>query len=70
MVVAHVDDQAFTIEDRVVIARPLVDVVGAHGLQMNVADLLVGGFIDFHAARVFPFGVAHAGVVAAADGLD
>ena len=42
-VVAHVDDQPLAIEDWIEFARPLIDIVRAHGLQVNIADCVVRG---------------------------
>ncbi len=60
VIMANVDDEALAIEDGVKIARPLIDVAGPHGLQVDIADVAVGVCVDLSAARVLPLGVAHA----------
>ena len=70
VVMAHIDDESLAVEDGVIIARPLIDVARAHGLQMDIADVSLRFCVDLRAARVFPLCVAHARIVAVADGLD
>ncbi len=65
---ANVDDQALAVEDRIVVARPLIDVLGAHGAQMHVADLAAGFRVHLEAAGVFPLCVAQIGLIGGLDG--
>ena len=67
-VVADVDDETLAIEDGVVLAGPLIDVVRAHGAQMDVADVAGGGGLDFEPAGVLPLGVAQVVFVFRTDG--
>jgi hypothetical protein len=46
----------------------LIDVLGAHGAQMHMADLAAGFRIHLEAAGVFPLRVAQIGLVGSLDG--
>src|SRR6185437_1456134 len=52
MIVADIDDEALTVEDRVEVAGPLIYVVGPHGAEVEVTD----GAVRL-AARLQPSGV-------------
>ena len=60
-VVAHVDDQAGAVEDRVEVAGPARVVVAPHRPQVDVADLGLPLRLDGEPARELPVAVAQIG---------
>src|SRR5438477_13148142 len=69
VVVPNVDDQSIAVEGRIEVARPLSDVVSAHGAEVHVADVAVL-LPDGEAARVLPLRVAKTLLALLRDGRD
>ena len=67
-VVPHIDDESLAVEHGIKLARPLFDVVGAHGPQMHVADLHFRIRFHFFTPRVFPLGITQLRLISFGDG--
>ena len=50
LVVPHVDDEPLEIEDGIELPRPLLDIAGAHGAQVNVTDVPLRVLLHFKPA--------------------
>src|SRR4029078_10438452 len=70
VIVANVDDQAVTVEDRVELTLPLRHVARLHRAQMDVAKFALSRLLDRQPPRVLPFVVSDRSLTGEADRCD
>src|SRR5580704_8874026 len=68
VVVTDVEYQALAVEDRVILFYKIIHVAGAHGAEVDIADIAIAIGFGLFASGQFPFAIAQIAVGGEVDG--